>query len=99
MRRLRLHRLIAFLATFALFLATSVYLAHSHLDDAGPQGSPKCEYCLQLTGTAGPAEPTGVIVRALVVERLPARQAHQVFSSRRASGNSLPRAPPVRNVI
>src|SRR5688500_12569022 len=99
MRRLRHNRFVALLATFALFLATSAYLAHGYSPDSPAHDYSHCDLCLQFTGTGGPAAvpalhaPVDTVGRAL---RLPDAQ---VAVSRPKLRAHQPRGPPGFDLI
>jgi len=97
----RPNRLVAFVALFALLLASTAFLAHGHLEGGKKQHSElRCDLCLQFSGgTAGPLQHPVVVVQHGLVVRAPRVQSHQVHLALRKTGSQQPRAPPVLNVI
>ena len=94
MRYLRRQRLIALFAVFALFVATSAYLAHGHGDNLGLPDVPQCDFCLQFAGTGPAAEPEGVLAWTTRIDRLSTPPAEPLPVSRKPCNDRLPPAPP-----
>jgi len=99
MRRSRPNRLIALLAAFALFFATSAYLAHGLKADGGPHHYTHCDLCLQFGATAGPSAPPALHSPLALVVRTPAPGWEQSAPVERKFRTQQPRAPPQPFVI
>jgi hypothetical protein len=94
-RRLRLNRFAALLAVFALFCASSAYLAHGYDAKNLQHKAAHCDLCLQFSGGSADAPPAPSIVHvADFVVRLPLLTQPQTIVGDRKDRAHQPRAPP-----
>jgi hypothetical protein len=99
MRRLPFKRLIPLLASLALLLAMTAYFAHGHRADGKPHDETRCEFCLQVTGTAAASALPSLASRPPFIARLPRARRRRIAVARRPARAHRSRAPPLRRVI
>jgi hypothetical protein len=96
MHRFRLNRFAAFIAAFALFCATSAYLAHGYDAKNLQHKSTHCDLCLQFSGgSAGAAPAPSVVQLSDSTFHLPRIEQSQAAAADRKYRAHQPRAPPV----
>jgi hypothetical protein len=94
-RRSRLNRFAALLAVFALFCASSAYLAHGYDAKNLQHKAAHCDLCLQFSGgSAGAPPPPSIVAVSDVTVRLPALSQPQAVIADRKDRAHQPRAPP-----
>jgi hypothetical protein len=94
-RRSRLNRFTALLAVFALFCASSAYLAHGYDAKNLQHQTAHCDLCLQFSGGSADAPPAPRIVPVADISiRLPLLTQPQAVSANRKDRAHQPRAPP-----
>jgi hypothetical protein len=100
MRRSRPRQLVVLFVVLALLLATTAYVSHIHAAGGKLHESLHCDWCLQLSGTAGSSTLPALTIRpALLVARLPLGHPTDDAISHDQPRSHRSRAPPFRHVI